>query len=208
MVAVEAVSWMALTVPDRAKWHPAFLYIDEFQEFADDEKSAELLQLAREFKLGVFVAHQDIASQLSDSLKSALATNTSIKYVSAIGGMDASFMAREMNCEPELFRRALKTDTEARFACYARGLIATPAIVRVPLGAMDLEPRMTSSQYDCLLQRNRDLLTEPREDRTPGVASVLQQAPTVAEPRLKVEPIAEPVSPEPQADPGKPADEW
>jgi len=203
-----ASSFERISIDDRSKWHPAFLYIDEFQEFADDEKSAELLQLAREFNLGVFVAHQDIASQLSDSLKSALATNTSIKYVSAIGGMDASFMAREMNCDPEFFRKALKTATEARFACFVRGLTATPVIVSFPFGAMESEPRMTPSHYDCLLQRNRDLLTEPREDRTLGTAPIAEQAPTVPESQKKVDPITEPASTPLIPDPGDPSDKW
>ena len=41
-----------ITVP-KQQWHPALLVIDEAQDVVDEVKTQELLQQAREFKLGV-----------------------------------------------------------------------------------------------------------------------------------------------------------
>src|ERR1019366_6533313 len=48
-----AASFERVTIRDKSKWRPAFLYIEESQEFADENKTPELLRLAREYKLGV-----------------------------------------------------------------------------------------------------------------------------------------------------------
>ena len=40
-----AAAFERITIRDKSKWRPAFLYIDEFQEFADEDKSTELLRL-------------------------------------------------------------------------------------------------------------------------------------------------------------------
>jgi len=201
-----------ITIPDRAKWHPALLYIDEFQEFADTEKSAELLQLAREFKLGVFAAHQDISSQLSEALKSALATNTSIKYASTLGSIDAAFMAKEMRCDPEFFKRTEHTDTHGRFACYVRGLTSSAMLVEFPFRAIEAEPRMPTAHYERLLERNRALLTEPREDRLLFTSPVPEKAQAEILRQPTTEPEAEPRAAKPATpaanDPGEPADSW
>ena len=44
----------------KSQWTPAFLIIDEFQDFADEAKTPELLRLAREYNLGVIIAHQNM----------------------------------------------------------------------------------------------------------------------------------------------------
>lgn len=204
-----ASAFERITIPDKTKWHPAFLYLDEFQEFADDEKSAELLQLAREFNLGVFVAHQDIPSQLSESLRSTLATNTTTKYVSAVGASDANFMAREMHCEPEFFHQAVKNSSCARFAWYVRGHTPQPVILEVSLRAIEKEPVMSLERHNQMLERNRAQIAEPREDRTLGVAP----APTPAKPAMspdsskQSDPDAA-ASQIPRKDPGEPSDAW
>ncbi len=197
-----------LTVQDRSQWYPAFLYIDEFQEFADENKSAELLQLAREFKLGVLVADQDIASQLSEKLRSALATNTTIKYVSSLGGADANFMAREMNCEAELFQQAIKAPTHARFAGFVRGYTPQPVIFELPFRAIEKEPAMTEGQYAQLLERNRAYISEPREDHTLGSSPLPNPQPPRADPPTPSHPDVAACDPPRGEDPGEPSDKW
>ena len=68
-----------ITVP-RQQWHPALLVIDEAQDVVDEVKTQELLQQAREFKLGVTIAHQQIKGQLTEALFSTISANTRIKY--------------------------------------------------------------------------------------------------------------------------------
>ena len=89
------------TIP-KDDWKPAYLIIDEAQEVMDDLKTPELIALAREFKLGVTVAHQQIKGQLSDALFSTLSANTRIKYAGTRFHQDASIMARDMRCAPDL----------------------------------------------------------------------------------------------------------
>ena len=48
-----------ITIP-KYQWHPALLVIDEAQDVIDEDKTQDLLQQAREFKLGVTIAHQQI----------------------------------------------------------------------------------------------------------------------------------------------------
>lgn len=205
-----AAAFERITIPDRARWYPAFLYIDEFQEFADDQKSAELLQLAREFKLGLFAAHQDISSQLSESLKSALATNTSIKYASSLSSMDAAFMAKEMRCDVDFLKKTEHTSTHGRFACYARGLMPSAMLVEFPFRAIEAEPHMTRPQHQRLLERNRALLTEPREDRTLGTATPppTNAAESVAQEPAALRTAAATADESSSDDPGEPSDKW
>ena len=93
------------------QWTPAFLVIDEFQDFADEEKTPEMLRLAREYNLGVVIAHQNMfCAELNDDIRNAISTNTSIKYAASPEGGDLNYMARDMRCEPDF----LKTQTKQR----------------------------------------------------------------------------------------------
>ena len=67
---------------------------------------------------------------------------------------------------------------------------------------------MTASQYECLLQHNRALLTESREDRTLGVTSVQQKPSPPSESPENVRAIHAESSTPPTIDPGEPSDKW
>ncbi len=122
--------------PDQ--WPPTFLYIDEFQQFMDESKTPEMLRLTREYNVGIVMAHHNMqGKELSDDLRSAISTNTSIKLCAAPGGLDLNYMARDLNCDAAFLRIQQKTKTDVRFAMYARGLHDDPISVAVPMGKID-----------------------------------------------------------------------
>jgi hypothetical protein len=155
-----------ITIP-KEQWHPALLIIDEAQDVVDEVKTQELLQQAREFKLGVTIAHQQIKGQLTEALFSTISANTRIKYAGTRSYQDASAMAHDMNCEPQfLMQRQI-----GEFACYVGAMTPSPFIVTVPLGQVNMLPRLSDSDF-----KRMSLLAKLRfgvkNDQPPKVESV------------------------------------
>jgi hypothetical protein len=148
-----------LTLP-KTQWRPAFLYIDEFQLFADDEKTPSLLGLIREFNVGVTMFTQMLAN-FSEKIRSVCLTNTRSRYAARLK-TDASIMAKAMgNCDPQLLNCA-PNDTHVRFASYVDGLTDEPIIVQYPRGAITRQPQMSDESHQLLLARNRQRVSRPQ----------------------------------------------
>jgi ABC-type lipoprotein export system ATPase subunit len=62
-LAVNALQARAGT--PKSTWHPTFIVIDEFQEFADEHKTPEMLRLIREYNGGVILAHHNMSQRNS-----------------------------------------------------------------------------------------------------------------------------------------------
>lgn len=167
-----------ITIPE-AQWAPSFIYIDEGQTFADETKLPEMLELARQFLLGVMFINHDTESQLSHTVRSALATNTAIKYVSNLGGADRRFMASEMSCEPELLEKARAVPhVRANFLVHAKGVTHEPMMVTFPLGEMVRAPKMSAASHAKLLAENRKRLAPSDElHEEEPVPSIVRPAP-------------------------------
>ncbi|TDU80804.1 type IV secretion system coupling TraD/TrwB family protein [Prosthecobacter fusiformis] len=85
-----AMSRQALAEKDRK---PFWLYIDEFQNFATPSMS-EILSGARKYRLGLTLAHQDLAQiRRYPELSSAVLTNTCTRIVFRPGDEDAQSLA-------------------------------------------------------------------------------------------------------------------
>jgi len=159
-----AFSRIALPKKD---WNFVSLIIDEAQEFMDELKTPELLRLAREYNLGVTLAHQQIQGQLSESLRAAVSTNTSIKYAAAVEGADINYVARDLRCDPDFITSQRRTQTHANFACYVRNFTERAVSISVPLGNIEREPRMSEAALELLLQRNSERVSVPKEKPAP-----------------------------------------
>jgi len=159
-----AFSRIALPKKD---WNFVSLIIDEAQEFMDELKTPELLRLAREYNLGVTLAHQQIQGQLSESLRAAVSTNTSIKYAAAVEGADINYVARDLRCDPDFITSQRRTQTHANFACYVRNFTERAVSISVPLGNIEREPRMSEAALELLLQRNSEHVSVPKEKPAP-----------------------------------------
>lgn len=159
----------------REQWSPAYLFIDEFQEFADEQKTPELLRLAREYNLGVTIAHQNMyCDELNDSIRGAISTNTSIKYAAAVEALDLSYVARDLRCETDFLRSQIRDATHARFACFVRNLTNTAVSVSVPLINIRDDMQMSKPAYANLLQKNARriaALEAPNALPTPSLAT-------------------------------------
>jgi len=142
----------------RKETHPVYLVIDEFQEFADPQKTPEMLRLIREYNGGAILAHQNMyCMELDDDTRNAISTNTSIKYASSPESQDLNYMARDLRCEADFLKAQHKSDTHARFACFVRGMhppLQHPFIVESQFGWIDKWPKMSDAQYEQLRARN------------------------------------------------------
>jgi len=154
----------------KSQWTPAFLIIDEFQDFADEEKTPELLRLAREYNLGVILAHQNMfCAELNDDIRNAISTNTSIKYAASPEGGDLNYMARDMRCDPDFLKTQIKSGNIAKFACYVRGMNLThPFSYNVELGYIDRWPKLPNDEYVRIKQIQRDWYKpDPKPTKAP-----------------------------------------
>jgi hypothetical protein len=152
----------------KEEWHAAFLMIDEFQDYADDDKIPDLLRLAREYRLGVSLAHQVMHSrELSASLQTNISTNTSIKYCSSPEAIDQNYMARDLRCEADFF----KTHTApGHFACFVRGMsppLQHPFLINLQFPNITDDMQMDDFEYGILLERNRAMLAASKTHNAP-----------------------------------------
>jgi hypothetical protein len=149
-----------VTIPkDQRK--AAFLYIDEFQKFADDDKTTKLLGLAREFSVGVTM-FTHILDHFSIVMRAAVITNTRTKYAARLKN-DATTMARAMgDCDPTLLGVS-PTDTHVQLAWYVDGKMDIPVIMQYPKGAISKEPEMNDERHNLLLERNRQRVSSPTQ---------------------------------------------
>jgi energy-coupling factor transporter ATP-binding protein EcfA2 len=183
-------AYARFTLP-RNEWHQAHLIIDEFQEFADEEKTPELLRLAREYNLAVTMAHQEMhGSGMTEKIRSAVSTNTTIKYASSPEGVDLSYVARDLRCEPSFLTAQSKTSTEARFACFVRGFTQHPFVHAAPFGEIDRQPQMSREALGRMLRANAERLS-------------LQELPSKPLPQA-FQPSQTPLSSEPERAPATP----
>lgn len=159
MIALTLNAAFERTAIPRKQWNPAHLVIDEFQLVADEVKTPEMLRLAREYNLGIFLAMQDMHGKpFNEALRTAISTNTSIKYASSPEGVDMNYAARDLRTTDDYLRAATKTRTHGRFACFVRGMLDRPITLTLPFGAIDHEPMMPPDEHRALMQRLREQL--------------------------------------------------
>jgi hypothetical protein len=165
--------------------NPAFLFIDEFQDFVDEERTAKQLRLAREYNLGIVCAHQNMfCPELSDDLRTAISTNTTIKYCSAPGGRDKTYMAGDFGgVDQEYLAKHVKSATHANFACLVKGY--PPFSVQVPFGNISKAMQMSDTDHQRLLLYNRSRLHPPQ---TKIVAPATPSPPALAPPVISESP--------------------
>jgi hypothetical protein len=144
----------------KSQWTPAYLIIDEYQDFCDEEMTSKMLRLAREYNLGIVIAHQNMhCPEMTENIRASISTNTSIKYAASPEGLDLGYMARDMRCEPDFLKGMTKQGTTAKFACYVRGMnLQHPFVYDVDLGLIDLWPKMPDDAHEYLMEQQREAL--------------------------------------------------
>ena len=130
-----------------------FVYIDEAHDYFDTSMET-LLNQARKNKCGLILAHQNL-DQYDQKLRATVMASTSIKLVGGLSAKDAAAFAKEMNCEPEFLQSMRKYAKHTEFACMVRNYTESPLPLRVLLGQMERQPKLTASARAALLSRNR-----------------------------------------------------
>lgn len=124
-------------LPDKRR--PFLLVVDEFPSFATDALG-EMLVEARKFKLGIILAHQNLA-QIDEPLRRAVLGNTGTTVVFRVGPEDAEQIAR-------LFSPVLTAEDLTRLAKYQIG-------VRLAVGGTTTEP-FTATTLDANDKNKRE----------------------------------------------------
>ncbi len=144
---------------DKRRWSPTFLHIDEAQLFVDETKTQRMLNLSREYKLGITLAHQQMTGHpFNDNIRNSISTNTSIKYAASVEAADLNQAAKDLRCDPDFIRKQQRRDGQVNFACYIRNMnLKYPFTVSVPIGNTELHDQLTPHELSDLLDENRHL---------------------------------------------------
>lgn len=139
----------------RDRRRPTELIIDEAAPYFD-QSFDKLLSRVAQYGLKVTIAFQHF-DQLGDTLKNAVAGQTSVKYLGGLSYEDARMMAREIRCAPE-FLQDLKTDISdppqwSEFAVHVDNFTPHPMKLRLPFYAVEQQPQMTDNEHKALLER-------------------------------------------------------
>ena len=140
------------TIPE-AERTPAFVYVDEAQEYFDDRIETILTQ-GRKYRVAFTAAHQTL-DQLSPRLRSAFHANTSFKVAGGVSAKDARQLADELHTTADFVQSVRRKGDRTEFAVWLKQL--TPRAIRlsVPLGHLERQPTLTEEAYDDLIARNR-----------------------------------------------------
>ncbi|MCP1846819.1 MULTISPECIES: type IV secretion system DNA-binding domain-containing protein [unclassified Bradyrhizobium] len=152
------ISLVQDAIQNRKERHPVYLIIDEFQEFADENKTPQMLRFIREYGGGVTIAHQNMfCREINDAIRSAISTNTSIKYAASPEGSDLGYMAKDLRCAPEFLKGIHKSEEGYRFACFVRGLVPPlqhPFVIYEKFGWSNEWPRTPNADYGMMKSIN------------------------------------------------------
>jgi hypothetical protein len=112
----------------------------------------------RQFKLGVCVAFQHM-EQANEKLRSAIASNTSVKLAGGLGFTDSRWLSHDMETTPE-FLKAQRRDGRDKpewteLACYVRNYTPNALSLTVPFYALENMPQMTAAEYAEMLKANQ-----------------------------------------------------
>ena len=156
LIAQAAVQRAAIPVHKR---EPSFVYIDEAQDYFDDNIS-HLLNQARKYRVGLVLAHQNL-DQLSLGLRSSVLASTTIKFAGGVSAKDASVLDSEFRCSPEFLLAQKKQRGHTQFACHVKNYTSKALSVNVPLGYVESLPELEPSEQEALLDDNRERYSAP-----------------------------------------------
>ncbi len=150
LIVQAAVQRAALAPHER---NPAFVYIDEAQDYFD-ENIAHILNQARKYKVGLIFAHQNL-EQLRGGLMQSVLANTSIKFVGGVSARDAHTLDAELRTTSDFLVGRKRERAHTEFACHVRNYTRSALSVQVPLGHVERLPRLSAEEEGVLLGANR-----------------------------------------------------
>jgi hypothetical protein len=148
------------TLPDFDRL-PCFVYVDEAQDYFDENISIILSQ-ARKYQVGMVLAHQYLG-QLSNGLQEAFEANTSIKLAGGVSARDARALASQLSADPDLIQRQPK----GSFATYIRGLTERAVPMSFPFFVLEKKPRASGDRRHAIREYSRSHYAEPLPSSSP-----------------------------------------
>ena len=143
---------------DELKKVPQFyLYVDEFQSFAN-ESFADILSEARKYKLNLTIAHQYI-EQMTDEVRAAVFGNVGTMITFRVGAHDGSVFEKEF--APEFTAEDLVNLQQ--YQMYLKLMI--DGVTSRPFSAIGMAPiaKPEVSYYEDILKLSREQFAAPRE---------------------------------------------
>ncbi len=156
LIAQAAVQRAALPPHER---RPSFVYIDEAQDYFD-ENISNLLHQARKYRVGLIFAHQNL-DQLGANLRSSVLASTSIKFAGGVSAKDANVLDSEFRCDAGFLLSQKKHRDETEFACHVKNFTSRALSVRIPLGYVESLPALGAPELMLLLEKNRARYSAP-----------------------------------------------
>jgi len=164
-----------------------YLYVDEFQSFAN-ESFADILSEARKYKLNLTIAHQYI-EQMSDEVRAAVFGNVGTMIVFRVGSIDAEQFEKE-------FAPRFTADDIVNLGIFQMYLkLMIDGVGSQPFSAQSLPPiaEPAISYKAKVLESSRSQYGRPRADveaytRLQMLGSEASAKPTVAPPRPETTP--------------------
>ena len=153
-----AMSRADLDEHELAKYPNFYLFVDEFQSFAN-ESFADILSEARKYKLNLTIAHQYI-EQMPDEVRSAVFGNVGTMITFRVGAYDAEVLEKE-------FSPKFTADDMVNLGftqIYLKLMI--DGVSSQPFSATTLPPiqEPEHSSYDLVVKRSRELYARPRRE--------------------------------------------
>lgn len=133
-----------------------YLYVDEFQNFAN-ESFADILSEARKYKLNLTVAHQYI-EQMSDEVRAAVFGNVGTMMTLRVGAYDAEVLEKEFS--PQFVIEDLVS--LGRFQCYLKLMIDGVTSAPFSASTMPLIHKPTISYVKEIIDNSREKYANPR----------------------------------------------
>ncbi|MEE8539497.1 MAG: type IV secretion system DNA-binding domain-containing protein, partial [Woeseiaceae bacterium] len=140
------------TIPAE-KRTPTFVYIDEASDYLDEHCEA-LFNTARKYKVGLYVAHQNLG-QLGEKLKQSIMASTSTKLAGGVSARDANAFSHEMRCSSDFIQDTRKRQDQTEFACWVKHMTPQAIKITVPLGSVEKLPVIADADYAALIEENR-----------------------------------------------------
>lgn len=134
-----------------------YLYVDEFQSFAN-ESFADILSEARKYKLNLTIAHQYI-EQMSDEVRAAVFGNVGTMITFRVGAIDAEYLEKE-------FAPAFTAEDLVNLNAYQVYLkLMINGMASAPFSAGTLPPieRPHISYRDVSIGRSQEQFSRPRQ---------------------------------------------
>jgi hypothetical protein len=157
---------------------PTFVYIDEVQDYLDDEGVGieQLLNQGRKYNVGLTLAHQNLG-QLSRKIQASVMSSTATKIIGGLSAADLEVFAREFAAPVDELREVMKkTATQATFFVYSKNQTQPEGVTQVPFGLVERLPKMSDAHYQVLLNNNRLFYGAKATDKGGKVASPIQIA--------------------------------